>query len=160
MSRFTAGKTDVLVATSVIEVGIDIANATVMLVEGAERYGLSQLHQLRGRVGRGEHASLCILFGDPKLPRLEALAGERDGFKLAEIDLELRGAGDVLGTRQHGLPEFKVARLPEDTELLVRARDRADAILLDDPRLEQAEHALLRSAVVERFGSELDPIPA
>jgi ATP-dependent DNA helicase RecG len=131
-----------------------------MLIEAAERYGLSQLHQLRGRVGRGEHASLCILFGDPKLPRLEALAGERDGFKLAEIDLELRGAGDVLGTRQHGLPEFKVARLPEDTELLVRARDRADAILLDDPRLEQAEHALLRSAVVERFGSELDPIPA
>ena len=96
----------------------------------------------------------------PQAARLEAIAGERDGFRLAEIDLELRGAGDVLGTRQHGLPEFRVARLPEDAELLVRARDRADAILLEDPRLEAPEHALLRDAVVARFGSELDPIPA
>jgi ATP-dependent DNA helicase RecG len=160
MEAFAAGEADVLVATSVIEVGIDVPNATVMLIEAAERYGLSQLHQLRGRVGRGEHGSLCILFGDPALPRLEAIATERDGFRLAEVDLELRGAGDVLGTRQHGLPEFRVAQLPEDTELLVRARDRADAILLDDPRLEQPEHALLREAVVARFGSELDPIPA
>ena len=160
MEKFAGGDADVLVATSVIEVGIDIPNATVMLIEAAERYGLSQLHQLRGRVGRGEHASLCILFGDPKLPRLEAIANERDGFRLAEIDLELRGAGDVLGTRQHGLPEFKVARLPEDVELLVRARDRADAILIEDPRLDWPEHALLREAVVGRFGSELDPIPA
>jgi ATP-dependent DNA helicase RecG len=160
MEAFARGEADVLVATSVIEVGIDVPNATVMLIEAAERYGLSQLHQLRGRVGRGEHASLCILFGDPGLPRLEAIANERDGFKLAEVDLELRGAGDVLGTRQHGLPEFKVARLPEDAELLVRARDHADATLLDDPRLEQPEHVLLRDAVVARFGSELDPIPA
>ena len=160
MEKFAAGDADVLVATSVIEVGIDVQNATVMLIEAAERYGLSQLHQLRGRVGRGEHPSLCILFGDPGLPRLEAIANERDGFRLAEVDLELRGAGDVLGTRQHGLPEFKVARLPEDVELLVRARDRADAILIEDPRLEHAEHALLREAVVSRFGSELDPIPA
>ncbi len=160
MKRFADGGADVLVATSVIEVGIDVPNATVMLIEAAERYGLSQLHQLRGRVGRGEHSSLCILFGDPKLPRLEAIANEGDGFRLAEIDLELRGAGDVLGTRQHGLPEFKVARLPEDVELLVRARDRADQILIEDPRLERPEHALLREAVVARFGSELDPIPA
>jgi ATP-dependent DNA helicase RecG len=160
MEAFAAGDADVLVATSVIEVGIDVPNATVMLIEAAERYGLSQLHQLRGRVGRGEHPSLCILFGDPKLPRLEAIARERDGFRLAEIDLELRGAGDVLGTRQHGLPELRVARLPEDTELLVRARDRADRMLRDDPALEQPEHALLRGAVVARFGSELDPIPA
>ena len=133
MKKFAAGEADVLVATSVIEVGIDVPNATVMLIEAAERYGLSQLHQLRGRVGRGEHASLCIVFGDPTLPRLEAIARERDGFRLAEVDLELRGAGDVLGTRQHGLPEFRVARLPEDVELLVRARDRADQILIDDP---------------------------
>jgi ATP-dependent DNA helicase RecG len=160
MEAFARGEADVLVATSVIEVGIDVPNATVMLIEAAERYGLSQLHQLRGRVGRGEHGSLCIVFGDPKLPRLEAIAGERDGFRLAEIDLELRGAGDVLGVRQHGLPEFRVARLPEDAELLVRARDRADAILLEDPRLESPEHALLREAVVAHFGSELDPIPA
>jgi ATP-dependent DNA helicase RecG len=160
MEAFARGEADVLVATSVIEVGIDVPNATVMLIEAAERYGLSQLHQLRGRVGRGKHASLCVLFGDPRLPRLEAIANERDGFRLAEIDLELRGAGDVLGTRQHGLPEFRVAQLPEDTELLVRARDRADAVLLEDPRLERPEHALLRDAVVARFGPEHDPIPA
>ena len=158
--RSRRGEADVLVATSVIEVGIDVPNATVMLIEAAERYGLSQLHQLRGRVGRGEHTSLCILFGDPSLPRLEAIANERDGFRLAEIDLQLRGAGEVLGTRQHGLPVFKVARLPEDDELHVCARDRADQIMVEDPRLEQPEHALLREAVVGRFGSELDPIPA
>jgi ATP-dependent DNA helicase RecG len=160
MEKFAGGDADVLVATSVIEVGIDVPNATVMLIEAAERYGLSQLHQLRGRVGRGEHSSLCILFGDPTLPRLEAIASERDGFRLAEIDLQLRGAGEVLGTRQHGLPVFKVARLPEDDDLHVRARDRADQIMVEDPRLEQPEHALLREAVVVRFGSELDPIPA
>jgi ATP-dependent DNA helicase RecG len=153
MLAFAAGEADVLVATSVIEVGIDVPNATVMLIEAAERYGLSQLHQLRGRVGRGGHASLCILFGDPKLPRLDAIAQESDGFRLAEVDLELRGAGEVLGTRQHGLPEFRVARLPEDTELLQRARDWADA-------LAGSEDALLRDAVRSRFGSELEPIPA
>jgi ATP-dependent DNA helicase RecG len=160
MQAFAAGQADVLVATSVVEVGIDVPNATVMLIEAAERYGLSQLHQLRGRVGRGEHASLCILFGDPGLPRLEAIANERDGFRLAEIDLELRGAGEVLGTRQHGLPEFRVARLPDDAELLERARDRADELLDRDPRLELPEQALLRAAVTGRFGPELDPIPA
>ena len=118
MERFASGKTAVLVATSVIEVGIDVANATVMLVEGAERYGLSQLHQLRGRVGRGEHASHCILFADAGSElahrRLEAIETERDGFKLAEVDLALRGEGEILGTRQHGLPRFRVAELPED----------------------------------------------
>lgn len=160
MRAFAAGEADVLVATSVIEVGIDVPNATVMLIEAAERYGLSQLHQLRGRVGRGEHASLCVLFGDPKLPRLEAIASERDGFRLAEVDLELRGAGEVLGTRQSGLPEFRVARLPDDAELLERARSRADELLDRDALLAEPEHALLRQAVVERFGPDLDPIPA
>ncbi len=160
MRRFAAGETDVLVATSVIEVGIDVPNATVMLIEAAERYGLSQLHQLRGRVGRGEHESLCILFGDPKLPRLEAIASDRDGFALAEVDLDLRGAGEVLGTRQSGMPEFRVARLPDDQELLERARAHADATIAADPRLEQPENALLRGAVIDRFGSDLDPIPA
>jgi ATP-dependent DNA helicase RecG len=126
-----------------------------MLIEAAERYGLSQLHQLRGRIGRGEHDSLCILFGDPSLPRLKAIAEESDGFRLAEVDLELRGAGDVLGTRQHGLPQFRVARIPEDVELLERARRYADELLAAgelDP--------LLRAAVEGRFGSELEPIPA
>jgi ATP-dependent DNA helicase RecG len=160
MEAFARGEADVLVATSVIEVGIDVPNATVMLIEAAERYGLSQLHQLRGRVGRGGHASVCILFGDRRLPRLEAIAGESDGFRLAEVDLELRGAGDVLGTRQHGLPELRVARLPEDTELLSRARDRADDLLRADAGLVAPEHVLLRDAMVARFGSELDPIPA
>ena len=160
MKRFAAGEADVLVATSVIEVGIDVPNATVMLIEAAERYGLSQLHQLRGRVGRGGHESLCILFGDPKLPRLRAIAEETDGFRLAEIDLELRGAGEVLGTRQSGLPEFRVASLPEDQELLERARAAAERMIEDDPGLELPEHALLREATVARFGSDLDPIPA
>jgi ATP-dependent DNA helicase RecG len=160
MRAFAAGEADVLVATSVIEVGIDVPNATVMLIEAAERYGISQLHQLRGRIGRGEHESLCILFGDPSLPRLEAIAKERDGFKLAEIDLKIRGAGEVLGTRQHGMPEFKVARLPEDVGLLERARDRAGEVLAGDPWLELPENALLREATVARFGSEMDPIPA
>jgi ATP-dependent DNA helicase RecG len=160
MRSFAAGEADVLVATSVIEVGIDVPNASVMLIEAAERYGLSQLHQLRGRVGRGEHASVCILFGDPKLPRLEAIAGERDGFALAEVDLDLRGAGEVLGTRQSGLPEFRVARIPEDQALLERARAHADALIAGDPRLQEPEHALLRGAVIDRFGSDLDPIPA
>ncbi len=160
MAAFAAGEADVLVATSVIEVGIDVPNATVMLIEAAERYGISQLHQLRGRIGRGEHESICILFGDPSLPRLRAVVKERDGFKLAEIDLRLRGAGEVLGTRQHGIPEFKVARLPEDIALLERARTRAGDVLAADPRLELPENALLREATVARFGSDMDPIPA
>ncbi len=160
MRRFAAGEADVLVATSVIEVGIDVPNASVMLIEAAERYGLSQLHQLRGRVGRGEHRSLCIVVGDPKLPRLKALAEESDGFSLAEVDLKLRGAGEMLGTRQSGLPEFRVARLPQDQELLERARLIADDIMRRDPLLAEPEHALLRDAVIDRFGPENDPIPA
>ena len=160
MRSFAECEADVLVATSVIEVGIDVPNATVMIVEAAERYGISQLHQLRGRIGRGEHASVCILFGDPTLPRLHALADEGDGFRLAEVDLELRGAGDVLGTRQHGLPQFRVARIPEDVELAAQARRRADELLARDPEVEQPEHVLLREATRALFGPELEPIPA
>ncbi|MBA2256471.1 MAG: ATP-dependent DNA helicase RecG, partial [Thermoleophilaceae bacterium] len=160
MDAFVAREADVLVATSVIEVGIDVPNATVMIVEAAERYGLSQLHQLRGRIGRGEHPGVCILFGDPALPRLEAIAAESDGFSLAEVDLELRGAGDVLGTRQHGLPELRVARLPEDARLLERAREVADELLAADAALTAPEHLLLRDAAAQRFGPELEPIPA
>ena len=160
MAQFAGGQAAVLVATSVVEVGIDVPNATVMLIEEAERYGLSQLHQLRGRIGRGSHASVCIAFGDRSLPRLRAIAQERDGFRLAEIDLELRGAGEVLGTRQHGMPQFKVARLPEDAELLERARVRAEELLAADPALAGPEHALLRQAALLRFGPETVPIPA
>ena len=147
MERFAAGEADVLVATTVIEVGIDVPNATVMLVEDAERYGISQLHQLRGRVGRGGHASLCLLFGPKDSPRLSALAQHSDGFKLAEIDLELRGEGELTGTKQSGLARFRVARLPEDADLLERAHSRAERLLALDPRLEAPEHALLADAL-------------
>jgi len=162
MQAFAAGGADVLVATSVIEVGIDVPNATVMLVENAERYGISQLHQLRGRIGRGGHASVCILFGPKESPRLRALAEHTDGFRLAEIDLELRREGELVGTRQSGYGEFTVARLPEDEPLLERARARAAAILDADPDLLAPEHALLADALRERYGAaELDlPIPA
>ncbi|HYM58127.1 MAG TPA: ATP-dependent DNA helicase RecG [Solirubrobacteraceae bacterium] len=161
MAAFAAGRADVLVATTVIEVGIDVPNASVMLVENAERYGISQLHQLRGRIGRGEHDSVCILFGPKESPRLRALEALRDGFELAEIDLELRGEGEMLGTRQSGIAQFKVARLPEDAELLERARMRARALLDADPELKLPEHALLDDAVRTAYGDEaLEPIPA
>ena len=161
MAAFAGGGADVLVATTVIEVGIDVPNASVMLVENAERYGISQLHQLRGRIGRGEHASVCVLFGPKESPRLRALAEHGDGFKLAEIDLELRGEGEMLGTRQSGLAQFKTARLPEDAELLERARMRARTVLDADPELRRPEHVLLDEAVRATFGAEaLEPIPA
>ncbi|MDQ2675758.1 MAG: ATP-dependent DNA helicase RecG [Actinomycetota bacterium] len=158
MEAFAAGEAEVLVATSVIEVGIDVPNATVMVVEGAERYGLSQLHQLRGRVGRGEHESFCILFGDPASDtarrRLEAIATERDGFKLAEVDLSLRGEGEILGTLQSGLPRFKAARLPDDAPLLVEARREAIAIGKRFDSLEDPELGPLLDAARMRFGDE------
>jgi len=161
MAAFAEGGAHVLVATSVIEVGIDVPNATVMLVENAERYGISQLHQLRGRVGRGEHRSVCILFGPGDSPRLRALAEHHDGFRLAEIDLELRGEGEIIGTRQHGAAEFRVARLPEDADLLERARARATELLDADPELTEPEHALLALALGRAYGAEaLEPIPA
>ncbi|MCW3013551.1 MAG: ATP-dependent helicase RecG [Solirubrobacterales bacterium] len=149
MARFAAGEADVLVATTVIEVGIDVPNATVMLVEDAERYGISQLHQLRGRVGRGEHASLCLLFGPGDSRRLQALARHTDGFRLAEIDLELRGEGEITGTRQSGLARHHFARLPEDGDLLARAHDRAQLLLDADPALEHADHVLLAAALAD-----------
>ena len=161
MADFAAGGADVLVATTVIEVGIDVPNASVMLVENAERYGISQLHQLRGRIGRGEHPSLCLLFGPKESARLKALARHNDGFKLAEIDLELRGEGEMLGTRQSGLAAFRVARLPEDAALLERARTVAGALLEADFALREPEHVLLEAAVHAAFGEEaLAPIPA
>jgi ATP-dependent DNA helicase RecG len=165
MERFASGAADVLVATSVIEVGIDVPNATVMLIEEADRYGLSQLHQLRGRVGRGEHASHCILFADPGSDaarmRLDAIAAERDGFKLAEVDLALRGEGEILGTRQHGLPRFRAASLPEDVALLAAAREEVMALLRRHGDLEAPALGPLMIAVRERFGDErLEALPA
>ena len=161
MARFASGAAEVLVATSVIEVGIDVPNATVMLVEDADRYGISQLHQLRGRVGRGASASLCLLFGSKDSPRLRALADHTDGFELAEIDLRLRGEGELIGTRQHGIADFRVAELPRDAELLERARSHAERIYADDPVLARPENALLADALVQSYGAEaLAPIRA
>jgi ATP-dependent DNA helicase RecG len=158
MERFVAGQAEVLVATTVIEVGVDVPNATVMLVEGAERYGLSQLHQLRGRVGRGEHDSVCILFGDPESDaaraRLEAVAGESDGFRLAEVDLSIRGEGEILGTRQHGLPRFRAATLPDDLELLLEARRRVQGLLGRHGSLESPALGPLMDEARRRFGDE------
>jgi ATP-dependent DNA helicase RecG len=161
MAAFAAGEADVLVATTVIEVGIDVPNATVMIVENAERFGISQLHQLRGRIGRGEHRASCLLMGPPGSPRLRALAQHSDGFRLAEIDLELRSEGELVGTRQSGLRQFNVAQLPQDAALLERARAVAEAIFEDDPELRRAENALLGDALRSGFGAEaLEPILA
>ncbi len=161
MDAFSRGQAHVLVATTVIEVGVDVPNATVMLVENAERFGISQLHQLRGRVGRGEHRSTCLLAGPPGSPRLRALAQHSDGFTLAEIDLRLRKEGELVGTRQSGLGQFKFASLPEDAELLERARTRAREILALDPKLEGSLHVLLGGALEGAFGAEaLRPISA
>jgi ATP-dependent DNA helicase RecG len=165
MTRFAAGEADVLVATSVVEVGIDVPNATVMLIENAERFGISQLHQLRGRVGRGEHASVCLLFGPKGSERLQALVDHADGFELAEIDLEMRREGELIGTRQSGIGEFRVARLPGDEELLELARSAAGGVIAVDPELRLPEHVLLGEALVAAHppvdGEDLDrPIPA
>jgi ATP-dependent DNA helicase RecG len=152
MAAFAAGEADVLVATTVIEVGIDVPNATVMLIENAERFGISQLHQLRGRVGRGEHASLCLLCGPKGSPRLTALARHDDGFELAEIDLRLRKEGELVGTRQSGIGQFQLARLPDDEWLLMRARESAEALIAVDPQLAAPEHALLADRLAELYG--------
>ena len=161
MAAFAAGGADVLVATTVVEVGVDVPNATVMLVEGAERFGISQLHQLRGRIGRGEHPSVCLLFGPKQSPRLRAVEATTDGFELARVDLELRGEGEIAGTRQSGLAQFKVARLPEDIDLVEAARAYAEQLFDSDPDLVEPEHALLADALADAYGETwLQPLPA
>jgi len=149
MQRFRSGETKALIATTVIEVGIDVPNASIMLVENAERFGLAQLHQLRGRIGRGEHKSYCILFSaKPNQPevreKLEILQQTTDGFAIAEADLRLRGPGDILGTAQSGLPPLKIGDLLRDAELMRIARRRARALLAEDPLLERSEYAGVR----------------
>ncbi len=150
---FASGESDVLVATTVIEVGVDVPNATVMLVEDADRYGISQLHQLRGRVGRGEHASVCLLFGPKDSQRLAALAEHSDGFRLAEIDLRLRGEGELTGTRQSGVAAFRFAQMPQDAEVLERARASARELVDEDPDLLLAEHVMLADALRSAHGA-------
>ena len=155
MAAFVAGETDVLVSTTVIEVGVDVPNAALMVVENAERFGLSQLHQLRGRVGRGRHKSWCILVsdaeGDEVRARLDILCKTGDGFKIAEEDLRLRGPGDFFGSRQSGLPEMHVADLGADAQILQRAQQAALKLLADDPALARPENRPLRERVDQLF---------
>jgi ATP-dependent DNA helicase RecG len=154
MRAFIDHETDMLVATSVIEVGVDVPNSTVILIEGADRFGLAQLHQFRGRVGRGEHQSYCILIAEDVSveaeQRLAALEATNDGFILAERDLELRGPGEFFGRRQSGLPELRLASLLHDVEVLSMAQEDAAALFAGDPRLELPEHRYLRESV-EQF---------
>jgi ATP-dependent DNA helicase RecG len=156
MERFRRGDTQVLVGTTVIEVGVDVPNATVMLVENAERFGLAQLHQLRGRIGRGAHKSYCILLtGDPtaaSAAKLDVLERTSNGFEVAEADWELRGPGDLLGTAQSGLPALKIGDLKSDAELMRRARAAAMSILEDDPLLERPNNQRFRHLIVEQEG--------
>jgi ATP-dependent DNA helicase RecG len=157
MAAFRDGRIDVLVATTVIEVGIDVPNATVIVIDNADRFGLSQLHQLRGRVGRGTEPSYCLLIADAlqesTVSRLQAMVRTSDGFEIAEMDLALRGPGEFFGTRQHGLPEFKLADVTNEMDLLRIARDEAQALLAGDPRL--AHHQSLRAALKTQLGETL-----
>ncbi len=160
LEEFRRGEVDILVTTSVVEVGVDIPNATVMVVENADRFGLAQLHQLRGRIGRGEHRSLCILFAKPStdegVARMEAIAKISDGFKLAEADLAIRGEGEVFGARQSGLPDLRIARLTRDYSVLKESREEAFQLVKEDPQLEDPDHAQLLSEVRRRFSENVD----
>jgi ATP-dependent DNA helicase RecG len=159
LANLRAGRVDVLVSTQVIEVGIDLPTATIMVIENGERFGLSSLHQLRGRVGRSERKSYCFVFADDNQEnakeRIKAFVKTRDGFELAEVDFALRGPGQFFGTAQSGLPELKIADLLRDTEILAEARDFARELVHDDPRLEKKEHAALKSRVREVLGGKL-----
>jgi ATP-dependent DNA helicase RecG len=160
MASFKSGKTQILVSTTVIEVGIDVANATLMVIENAERFGLSQLHQLRGRVGRGKAASQCILVPGTKKTqdakmRLNIMVQTNDGFRIAEEDLRIRGPGEVLGTRQAGLPIFCYAELRRDAEIFDQASQSAKQIFLEDPKLENPENQLLQQVMLEKWQGRL-----
>jgi len=160
MDRFRRGGSDLLISTTVIEVGVDVPNATVMLVENAERFGLAQLHQLRGRIGRGAHASTCVLFDESDeqnleaRARIDAMVRTTDGFELADEDLRLRGEGTLFDTRQSGMPDLKLARLADDLDLVLRARARAFALVEDDPHLER--HPGLLDELRSRFEGSID----
>jgi ATP-dependent DNA helicase RecG len=160
MKDFTEGKTQILVATQVIEVGIDVSNATVMVIQNAERFGLASLHQLRGRVGRGAAQSFCYLVGRPQSPqaqeRLETLAATHDGFRIGEEDLKLRGPGEFLGTAQHGELELKVADLSKDAALVLQARADAEKLLDADPTLSADGHAGLRGRLLALYQRQWD----
>ena len=160
MASFRAGEIEVLVATVVVEVGVDVPNAGAIVIEGSERFGLSQLHQLRGRVLRGLHPPKCFLVADPKTEdaerRLEALTKYQDGFKLSEVDLAIRGEGTLFGSRQSGMPDLKVAKLLRDMEILVEARREAFALVAADPTLKRPDHRPLRREIRELLGADVD----
>lgn len=160
MDLFSRGGIDVLVSTTVVEVGVDVPNATVMLIENAERYGLSQLHQLRGRIGRGSYASTCILISgtqsEETAARLKLFCSTTDGFKIADEDLKLRGPGDFFGNRQHGLPELKIADMMTDLEILRQAQTAAKTLFGQDPELSLPEHRGLRAEVGQLFENRVD----
>ena len=160
MNEFAIGKTQVLVATTVVEVGIDVPNAVLMTIEGGERFGLSQLHQLRGRIVRGNHPGFCTVFANPATAdgkkRLEAFVASTDGFALAETDFALRGPGDLLGTKQHGLPPLRIADLVRDAALVEQARADALELVTQDPGLAKPEHERLRKQMLKRYGQVLE----
>jgi ATP-dependent DNA helicase RecG len=159
MAEFRKGKINVLVTTIVVEVGMDVPNATIMVIEGADRFGLAQLHQLRGRIGRGEAKSYCFLFAETDREaaksRLEIMTRSNDGFEIAEHDLRLRGPGELFSTRQHGLPDLKIANIIDDYELLIMARKNAFELVSKDPVLTKAEHRNIRQVLLARFGDSL-----
>ncbi|MBR4953164.1 MAG: ATP-dependent DNA helicase RecG, partial [Oscillospiraceae bacterium] len=160
MRRVVDGEINILVSTTVIEVGVDVPNAALMIVENADRFGLSQLHQLRGRVGRGSHKSYCILVSgkktDEALQRLKAMCATNDGFKISEEDLRLRGPGDFFGSRQHGLPEMHIADLGGDVKLMQAAQQAAQEILERDNELSSPENSVLRKRIDTLFERHSD----
>ncbi len=160
MERFKNGEIDILISTTVIEVGVNVPNASIMVVQNAERFGLAQLHQLRGRVGRGEYQSYCILKyqGDSAIvkERMKVISSTNDGFVISEKDLELRGSGEFFGTRQHGIPEFKIANLFEDMGILKTVQNVAMEIINDDPSLEHKENIILKEMVEEKFKNRIE----
>ena len=160
MERFKAGKIDILISTTVIEVGVDVPNSNIMVIENAERFGLAQLHQLRGRVGRGEYKSYCVLKyegkGETIRQRMKVMCETNDGFVISEKDLELRGSGDFFGTMQHGLPEFKIANLFEDMPILKLVQSVAMKILADDPKLERKDNKLLKDLIKDKFMKRIE----
>ncbi|NQU26179.1 MAG: ATP-dependent DNA helicase RecG [Candidatus Nealsonbacteria bacterium] len=160
MDEFRSGEIQVLVCTSVVEVGVDVPNATLMTIESGQRFGLAQLHQLRGRVSRGAFGGFCCVFADPATDeareRLKAFVGTTDGFELAETDFKLRGPGELFGTKQHGLPPFRIADLSRDTTVLEEARRDAQTLVTADPGLTQPQHARLRRQMLTRYGQALE----
>ena len=160
MLNFKEGKIDILISTTVIEVGVNVPNSSIMIIENAERFGLAQLHQLRGRVGRGQYQSYCILKynsnSDVVRQRMKIMQETNDGFIIAQKDLELRGSGEFFGTKQHGLPEFKIANLFEDMNILKQVQSVALKIEAEDPELNEEKNAKLKKIVQERFSSRIE----